>query len=151
MLVEQITENIYTSDTNGLTPDPVILTHDEMMSGHGVLRAKSGTPVHLSLEHGCHLHDGDILAKNETTVIYAEAADEDALVIYPKTSLEWGRVCYNIGNMHMKAFLNENSVTVPYDYVLESVIQKLGAQYERKTCKIKGIYANAGLSNHHHH
>lgn len=151
MLVEHIKENINNINTDGLIPDPVVLAHDEMMSGHGVLRSKSGIAVHLSLEHGHHLHDGDVMARSGDKLIYAEAADEDALVIYPKNELEWGRICYNIGNMHMKAFLNENTVTVPYDYVLESVIQKLGAEYKRKTCKIKGIYANVGLSNHHHH
>ena len=150
MLAEQILGKITDFDTSGKTLDTVVLTREEMLSGHGVLKTTGGHTIKLSLSRGCSLANGDVIWFGDGLIIRVEAAKEDVLVIFPQDPPDWGRICYNIGNMHKKVYLENHCVVVPYDYVLESLLKKTKAQYEKTILPIKGELINAEVHHHHH-
>lgn len=150
MLCEHVLGTLKSLNPTKKEMDLITLTHDEMLNGHGVLTTQQGRTVKLSLPQGEHLHHGDILYEDQALIIAVAAAPEDALVIWPGSPLDWGKICYNIGNMHMKTYLNPETIISPYDYVLESILIKLGAEYTRTLLPIKGEIANVTAGHHHH-
>ena len=84
-------------------------------------------------------------------MIVVELEPEDALVIRPEGQMQWARAAYNIGNMHQRAFIQEDCIITPYDAILQSIMQKLHVPCERMVCPINGVRANVSQSEGHHH
>lgn len=157
MIVNKIVGNRVHLDLTDKVLHYVEFTDVEMEKGHQRFKTIDGMEVGLSLDEGVHMESGDVLYMDETDAVIVEASAQKVFVLYPVTCKEWGKVCYNIGNMHQKAYLTEHEVLVPYDYVLEGMISKLEVKYEVDTRKILGEKANIsakvhkGGGHHHHH
>ena len=92
-----------------------------------------------------------VVLDRDGLVIVVELEPEDALVIRPEGQMQWARAAYNIGNMHQRAFIQEDCIITPYDAILQSIMQKLHVPCERTVCPIDGVRANVSQSEGHHH
>lgn len=151
MIIESITGNIKTYDAGDRRVERVVLDRDGLSRPHQKLKTQSGESFGLSLPHGASLSPGDVLFADEERVVVVELAPEDALVIRPEGQMQWARAAYNIGNMHQRAFLQEDCIITPYDTILEGIMQKLHVPCERTVCPIDGVRANMSQSEGHHH
>lgn len=151
MIVEKIIGNLRERDKESRTIDPVFMDHYDMTRPHQKVRSESGEAIAISLEQGESLAPGDVLYEDEERVIAVELLPEDVLRIMPRGNIQWARAAFNIGNMHQAAYLHEDCILVAYDAILEGIIEKLGISFERITCPLDGIRANASQSHHHHH
>lgn len=153
MIVEKILNNLNRIDLKSRSIDRVKLSHEEMMKPHQKVASEGGRVIGISLPQGEHLHNGDILYMDEAEIVAIDLIEEDVYEIRPKNNIEWARAAFNIGNMHQRAYLYSSCIRVPYDYVLERILESLGIEYSREKRKLDGIPANipAAGSHHHHH
>ncbi len=151
MIIENIIGNINSYPVESRKVDKVVLDRDRLSKPHQKVRAESGEVFALSLPHGSTLSPGDVIFADEDRVIAVELAPEDALVIRPAGQMQWARAAYNIGNMHQRAFIQEDCIITPYDAILQSIMQKLHVPCERMVCPINGVRANVSQSEGHHH
>jgi urease accessory protein len=153
MIVEKILNNLNGIDLKNRSIDRVTLSHEEMMKPHQKVASEGGRVIGISLPQGEHLHNGDILYMDEEEIVAIDLMEEDVYEIRPKNNIEWARAAFNIGNMHQRAYLYSSCIRVPYDYVLERMLEALGIEYSREKRKLDGIPANipAAGSHHHHH
>ena len=150
IIVEKVIGNLSITENKCRTVDKVRLTHDELLKPHQKLTSEEGTVVGLSLSVGAHLHNGDILYMDDVKMIAVDLKEEEIFEIRPKNNIEWAKAAFNIGNMHQKAYLYDDCIRVPYDYVLERMFDSLGVEYSREIRKLDGILANIAASYGHH-
>lgn len=155
MIIEQILGKMQSMDTAGKSLHVVELTDTEMEKGHQRTKTKDGMDIAISLPEGVQMEHDDVLFFSETDVIVVKAAMQEVFVLMPVSTREWGKVCYNIGNMHQKAYITQTEVVVPYDYVLEGVIKSLEVPFVIEKRRISGEKANISAKihkgGHHHH
>ena len=151
MIIESILGNINEYTVGDRRLEKVVLDRDGLSKPHQKLKTHSGESFGLSLPHGAALSPGDVIFADEDRVIVVELEPEDALVIRPEGQMQWARAAYNIGNMHQRAFIQEDCIITPYDAILQSIMQKLHVPCERTVCPIDGVRANVSQSEGHHH
>ena len=151
MIIESILGNIKEYAVGNRRLEKVVLDRDGLSKLHQKLKTQSGESFGLSLPHGATLSPGDVIFADEDRVIVVELEPEDALVIRPEGQMQWARAAYNIGNMHQRAFIQEDCIITPYDAILQSIMQKLHVPCERTVCPIDGVRANVSQSEGHHH
>ena len=151
MIIESILGNIKEYAVGDRRLEKVVLDRDGLSKPHQKLKTQSGESFGLSLPHGAALSPGDVIFADEDRVIVVELEPEDALVIRPEGQMQWARAAYNIGNMHQRAFIQEDCIITPYDAILQSIMQKLHVPCERMVCPINGVRANVSQSEGHHH
>jgi urease accessory protein len=89
----------------------------------------NGTDLSIKfLKEGQRLHDGDILYQDNEKVIVVYIKPCEAIVITPKTMLQMGTVCYEIGNKHMPLFIQEDKVLMPFEMPMFRWLEATGYQ-----------------------
>lgn len=155
MIITHIEGNEKDMDLSCKIVHTVEFTEEQMLKGHQRFLTTDGCDVAISLEPEEKLTDGAVLNWTENEVILVRAAVETVFVITPLDMKNWGKVCYNIGNMHKKAYLTDTEVLVPFDPVLEQILKKTGAPYQIEDRRIIGESANVSAKEHavhgHHH
>jgi urease accessory protein UreE len=53
--------------------------------------------------------------------------------------------------MHHPAYLNEESICVPYDSIIEGMLRDNAVPYERRKQKLDGLRANFAARHEHKH
>lgn len=150
MLVETVLGKLEDFQIEGRVLDYVLLTREELQKSHQKLLTEGGGEVAVSLSPGEHLFGGAVLYRDEKRMIAVDLAREDVLEIRPEGSFMFGRVAYNIGNMHHPAYLKEGCILCPYDPVIERLIKSMDVEYERSVKKMDGVRANFTVAGHSH-
>lgn len=156
MVIDKIVGKETEMDLSGKTIHTVEFTEEQMAKGHQRFTAKDGFEAAVSLDAGVRMEDGDILCAGEKDAILVRAAEEEVFAIRPEGNKSWGKTCYNIGNMHKKAYFCGEEILVPYDAILEQVLKKLDVTYYKEKRRIVGERANISAGEHahvheHHH
>ena len=156
MVIDKIAGKETEMDLSGKTIHTVEFTEEQMAKGHQRFTTKDGFEAAVSLDAGVRMEDGDILCAGEKDAILVRAAEEEVFAIRPEGNKSWGKTCYNIGNMHKKAYFCGEEILVPYDAILEQVLKKLDVTYYMEKRRIVGERANISAGEHahvheHHH
>lgn len=118
--------------------------------------AEDGTEFGVCV--GEPLHDGDILARENSKVYAVRIAPSRLIETRVSTMQEMGRLCFELGNRHLSLKIEPDRVTVPYDEPTLLYLQHLGfnahethaAFADYIVCKAHGASGTAH-SHHHHH
>jgi urease accessory protein len=91
--------------------------------------SNGGTDLSIKfLKEGQRLYDGDILYQDDEKAIVVRIKPCEAIVIKPKTMLQIGTVCYEIGNKHMPLFIQEEMVLMPFEMPMFRWLEAAGYQ-----------------------
>lgn len=151
MIVDKILGNIHDMNLSGWKVDYVVLTGEELQKTHQKLYTVGGEVIKLSLDHGQTLTCGDILKKENECITVVDLREEKVFEIRPKTNVEWAKAAFNVGNMHQKLYLYDQYLRIPYDPVLENLLELLDIEYSVKTAKLDGALANVRMGSSVHH
>ena len=114
-----------------------------------------GTDFLLDLADAVQLGEGDALLLEEGGLIAVRAADEDVLDIQCESKVDTARIAWHIGNRHTPIqVLEEGSLRITYDHVLQHLVEGLGAKTVRKHAAFSpepGAYAGGGPHGGHDH
>lgn len=146
MLVENILGNIKDYDTKSKTIDRVKLSADDRLKQILRLKSDNGVEIGIKLNSG-HLHDGDILGQNDTSIFVVEFLPQSVLVIKPKDIMQMGFIAHSIGNKHIPAIFEDKNIIIEDDYLMQEWLQKEGVNFEKKDIVLKHALKHA---SHHH-
>lgn len=89
--------------------------------------SNDGTELKLKLlKEGQLLHEGDILYRDRQEAIVVHIKPCDAIVLKPKTMLEMGTICYEIGNKHLPLFIQDDLVLMPFEAPMYNWLEASG-------------------------
>lgn len=154
MIIEKLKGNIRDMEIGARRIDTIPSDREDLAKTHRKVKTAGGEVFALSLEEGQVPVDGSVIYEDDSRIVCFDLQPEDCLVIKPEGQLQLAVAAFNIGNMHCDAYIDENCIMTPYNYVLEGLLQKLNIPFERKTCKLSGFPAKAthhGSEGHHHH
>lgn len=116
MLIKEILGNTAQQSLDKLTIDILEIEWYEATKRIQRKTSNGGTDLSIKfLKEGQRLHEGDILYQDNEKAIVVHIKPCDAIVIKPKTMLQMGTVCYEIGNKHMPLFIQEELVLMPFE------------------------------------
>lgn len=151
MIIEHIAGNISEISVSEKVVHTVEFTEEQMQKGHQRFRTQDGVEVAISLPLEEHLRAGALLELSDQEVVLIQAALQEVYVIRPLSAMGYGKVCYNIGNMHKKAYLSDQEILVPYDPILKRIFDKCEEPYEIAERRITGLPANVSAKEHAEH
>lgn len=117
-----------------------------------IMRKKTPTGIEVAikfLKEGQRLREGDIVYEDDTTLVAIDILPCDAIQVAPKTLLEMGTICYEIGNKHLPLFIQEDKVLVPYEKPLERLLIASGYTVDKVNCKLLNML-KANVEAHSH-
>lgn len=98
--------------------------------------SQSGIDIALKFEKPLTigLNHGDIVFRDERSIIAISILPTHILNIYAKTELDIARLCYEIGNYHLPLFLGENAFhfRTPFELPLQRVLDRYNIFYKEE-------------------
>jgi urease accessory protein len=93
-----------------------------------IIRKKTvlGTDLALKRSNTEALNQDDILFIDDKNAILVSILSCECIALTPKSMIEMGSICYDIGNKHIPIFLEDNKVLIPYDKPSFEQFEKLG-------------------------
>ncbi|SIQ46244.1 urease accessory protein [Chryseobacterium sp. RU37D] len=91
------------------------------------------------LKEGQRLREGDILFEDEMKIIAINVLETEAIVMSPKSLLEMGTVCYEIGNKHIPLFIQEDKVLLPFEMPMFRWLEASGFKPEKQFVKLLNL------------
>lgn len=78
------------------------------------------------LQENQQLTQGDILYKDESTIIVVDILECDVLIIHPKNMFEMASICYEIGNKHLPLFYENDELLIPFEQPIYKLLTAQG-------------------------
>ncbi|MET3175443.1 UNVERIFIED_ORG: urease accessory protein [Arthrobacter sp. UYCu721] len=146
MIIDHIIANRHDlpdDELAGLHEEQVLLPSAELVKKVQRVTTDHGRDLGIRLSDSSgpvrDLRDGDILFRDNKTVIVVTALATDVLVIAARSTHEMGVVAHNLGNRHMQAqFFDADSeyaaevMVVQYDHTIEDYLIHVGVPYSRQ-------------------
>ncbi len=146
MIIDHVIANRYDLPPDELTrlhEEKVVLPSAELVKRIQRVCTDHGRELGIRLAGAAgpasDLRDGDILFRDEKTVIVIAVEASDVLVIEPRSIREMGTVAHNLGNRHLQAqFFGPDSsyraevMVVQYDRPIEDFLIHVLVPYSRQ-------------------
>ena len=150
MILKQIIGNTATLSTEGLTIDPLELEWFETSKRIQRKTSVGGMEIAIRfLKEGQRLRQSDIVFMNEQKAVVVHIIPCEAIVVSPKTMLEMGTICYEIGNKHLPLFIQENQVLIPFEEPLFRWLRASGYNPEKEVRQLQNML-QSNVTPHEH-
>ncbi|WP_028782271.1 urease accessory protein UreE [Thalassobacillus devorans] len=103
--------------------------------------------IGIRLKDNQELHVGDVLYQDDDNLIVIDVLPEELLVILPRSLKEMGDIAHQLGNRHLPAQFEEDSMIVQYDYLVEELLSSQGIPFTRKKRKVGQAFRHVGHSH----
>lgn len=151
ILVEQIVGTLHEMEPAGRAIETFQIEWYEAGKRIQRKRTDAGSEIAIRfLKEGQRLNQGDILFMDDRRVIVVDVLPCDAIKIKPRSLLEMGSVCYEIGNKHLPVFIQNDEVLIPFENPIYKWLSAMGYSTERVTTKLLNI-VNAAVEPHGGH
>lgn len=127
--------------------EKIILESDDLLKRIQRVTTDHGTELGITLPPNHALKDGDILHQDEKNLIVISVKADDVLVIRPVDIMQMGVVAHMLGNRHLPAQFEENTMIVQYDYLVERLLQEENLNYTRENKKLKQAFRHVDHSH----
>ncbi|WHF51509.1 urease accessory protein UreE [Chryseobacterium gotjawalense] len=140
MIINQISGNLSERPLHGKTVDYLDLEWYETTKRIQRKNTGQGQEIAIKfLREGQRLREGDILFENHEKIVAVNILETDAIVITPKSMLEMGTVCYEIGNKHIPLFIQDGEVLLPFEMPMFRWLDAAGYQPEKRKKKLLNL------------
>jgi urease accessory protein len=116
----------------GKTRDVLRLTWEERIWTRRKAVTAAGREIALALPTGTVLEPGDVLAVDADWYLVVEARPEAVLALFPETYETAVRIAFDVGNRHFSLACEGDTLLVPDDLAMESLMARLGVRWERR-------------------
>ena len=148
MIVEKVIGNIEEiEDIKAFHVEKVILESDDLLKRVQRVQTDHGTELGISLPPNHALRDGDILHQEGKNLIVISVKADDVLVIRPADMMQMGVVAHMLGNRHLPAQFEEDTMIVQYDYLVERLLKEEKLSYTRENKKLKQAFRHVDHSH----
>jgi len=150
MIIESVVGNIADTDISHLATDLLHLEWFETTKRIQRKKTASGREIALRfLKEGQRLRQGDILLIDATHAVVVDILPSDAIVVTPRSLLEMGSVCYEIGNKHLPLFIQDDQVLMPFEEPIYRWLLASGYATEKQHTRLTNLL-NANVQPHSH-
>ena len=137
MLIKQKIGNLASIDLYQQKIDFAVIEWHETNKRILHKKSKSGKELVMKfLSEAPQLTEGDILWRDDTSVIVVEIQPCEAIVVRPNSMYQMASLCYETGNKHLPLFYINEEILVPYDEPLFKLLSAAGYKPERATRKL---------------
>ena len=113
-------------------------------------KSKNGQEVAIKfLKEGQRLKHEDVIYADDQKIIVVDIIPCDAIVVKPKSLLEMGSVCYEIGNKHLPMFIQNDEVLIPFEEPIFKWLSASGYDTEKVFTRLTNI-VNSTVHPHGH-
>lgn len=128
------------------------LTYDARSKSRLRCFSHAGEDVGLFLERGQPpLHDGECLQAEDGRIVVVRAQAERLLHVTCASAFELTRAAYHLGNRHVALQIGDGWLRLLEDYVLQAMLEQLGAQVEALEAPFQPEHGAYGGGHHHSH
>lgn len=150
MIIDNIIGNVETLAVSHLQTDLLQLEWYETTKRIQRKHTQQGMEIAVRfLREGQRLRQGDILYMDEQKAVVVDILPSDAIVVSPRSLLEMGSVCYEIGNKHLPVFIQNNQVLLPYEEPIFRWLVASGYATEKQHTRLTNLL-NANVQPHSH-
>lgn len=149
LVIEERYNSLTLPDTaRNFAQETITLTWEERCKSHGKLKSDQGTAFAISLPSGNVLKNGDhfVLSKEERLIVVIEA-QEQVVLIHPRTPREWAYYAYQIGNRHQLLMINDHEMACLHTKAVENILHQLHIPFQPGT---RQFNAATNVSAHSH-
>lgn len=127
-------------------PHTVTLTLDHDRRQHSRLRVRldDGREAAVMLARGVTLHDGDLLAGTDGSIVRVCAAAEAVTTAIVADPTLFAHACYHLGNRHVPLQIGPGWLRYREDHVLDEMLRELGIEARHELAPFepgRGAYA----------
>lgn len=151
LIIEKIIGNLKDIEVNNRSLDTIDVEWYEVNKKILKKDTASGKEIGIRLSEHKKINDGDILYMDDREIIAVNIPESEAILIEPKSMVDMGTMCYEIGNQHVPLFLTESSIMIPYEKPLMELLEKKGFNPKKEMRKLVNGVECHKLSHHHHH
>jgi len=123
--------------------DTLRLTWEERRWTRKRAVATAGREIALALPTGTVLEPGAVLAVEADWYLVVEARPEPVLVLFPESYEAAVRVAFDVGNRHFSLGGDGDTLLVPDDTAMESLVTRLGVRWERREMVYSPLHGGA--------
>ena len=137
MIVEQIIGNTATHNIAELQVDLLELEWFETTKRIQRKRTSSGMEIAVKfVREGQRLSQNDILYQDAQKVVVVTIKPCEAIVMTPKSLLEMGTICYEIGNKHLPLFIQNDQIMMPFEMPMFRWLEASGYLPEKQDVQL---------------
>jgi urease accessory protein len=127
----------------GRARDTLRLTWEERRWTRKRAVTTAGREIALALPTGTVLEPGDVLAVEADWYLVVEARPEPVLVLFPESYEAAVRLAFDVGNRHFSLGGDGDTLLVPDDTAMESLVTRLGVRWERREMVYSPLHRDA--------
>ena len=150
MVFERVLGNIKDIENiNNYHVEKIILKSDDLLKW--IIRVKSdhGHEYGISLDKGKTLNNGDILLKDGHNLVIVQYESNDILVIKPTSINEMGKIAHALGNRHLPAQFENDTMIVEYDNLVEDKLKHDNINYSRENRVLEKAFRHVEFEHRH--
>jgi urease accessory protein len=147
LIIERLISPVSAEILRAKEDDKLVLTWEQRRWVRGRFTTDKGRKIGLALPTGTTLAPDAILWVEQDWYLRVEAATESVLEILPADRAEAVKIAFEVGNRHSPLAMQENKLLVPDDKAMVRLMDRLGAQYERR----QAVFNPIGNSESHQH
>jgi urease accessory protein len=127
----------------GRARDTLCLTWEERRWTRKRAVTTAGREIALALPTGTVLEPGDVLAVEADWYLVVEARPEPVLVLFPESYEAAVRLAFDVGNRHFSLGGDGDTLLVPDDTAMESLVTRLWVRWERREMVYSPLHHDA--------
>lgn len=150
MIVEKVVTNIKDLEPAEIEKrhqEKVFLESDHLMKRIQRVKTDHGRELGIRLKDPKDLMAGDVLFMDDENMIVVDVLTDDLIVISPRSMEEMGTIAHQLGNRHLPAQFEGDTMLVQYDYLVDELLQEMEIPFAREERKVKEAFRHIGHSH----
>lgn len=95
------------------------------------------------------MNNGDILLKDGHNLVIVQYESNDILVIKPTSINEMGKIAHALGNRHLPAQFENDTMIVEYDNLVEDKLKHDNINYSRENRVLEKAFRHVEFEHRH--
>lgn len=150
MVFERVLGNIKDIENiNNYHVEKIILKSDDLLKRIIRVTSDHGHEYGISLDKGKTLNNGDILLKDGHNLVIVQYESNDILVIKPTSINEMGKIAHALGNRHLPAQFENDTMIVEYDDLVEDKLKHDNINYSRENRVLEKAFRHVEFEHRH--
>ena len=150
MVFERVLGNIKDIENiNNYHVEKIIRKSDDLLKRIIRVTSDHGHEYGISLDKGKTLNNGDILLKDGHNLVIVQYESNDILVIKPTSINEMGKIAHALGNRHLPAQFENDTMIVEYDNLVEDKLKHDNINYSRENRVLEKAFRHVEFEHRH--
>ena len=150
MVFERVLGNIKDIENiNNYHVEKIILKSDDLLKRIIRVTSDHSHEYGISLDKGKTLNNGDILLKDGHNLVIVQYESNDILVIKPTSIYEMGKLAHALGNRHLPAQFENDTMIVEYDNLVEDKLKHDNINYSRENRVLEKAFRHVEFEHRH--